>query len=48
MGPADHVERRALASLVPRAGNPLGCPEALIEQIGTAMREWEWTIPFSG
>jgi hypothetical protein len=46
--PADHVERRPLASLAPRVGNPLGRPEALIEQIDTAMREWEWTIPFSG
>jgi hypothetical protein len=46
--PADHVERRPPASLAPRVGNPLGRPEALIEQIDTAMREWEWTIPFSG
>jgi|ERR1039458_2238729 ParB-like chromosome segregation protein Spo0J len=43
--PADHVERRAIASLTPHVGNPREHPPEQIEQIAASMREFGWTIP---
>jgi ParB-like nuclease domain len=43
--PADRVERRPLASLVPDARNARTHSEAQVAQIVDAMREWGWTNP---
>jgi hypothetical protein len=43
--PADQVERRALAGLVPHARNARTHSEAQISQIAAAIREWGWTMP---
>jgi DNA modification methylase len=43
--PADHVERRALAELIPNARNARTHSEAQIGQIAASIREWGWTMP---
>jgi DNA modification methylase len=43
--PADAVERRALASLVPYARNARTHSEVQIGQIAASIREWGWTMP---
>jgi len=43
--PADAVERRAIASLVPYARNARQHSGAQIAEIAGSIREWGWTIP---
>jgi ParB-like chromosome segregation protein Spo0J len=43
--PADHVERRALAELIPNARNARTHSEAQVGQIAASIREWGWTMP---
>jgi hypothetical protein len=43
--PADHVERRAIASLIPYARNARHHRASQIAQIAASMREWGWTVP---
>jgi DNA modification methylase len=43
--PADRVERRPLASLIPYARNARTHSEAQVAQIAASMREWGWTNP---
>jgi DNA modification methylase len=43
--PADHVERRSIASLVPYARNARTHSEAQVAQLAASVREWGWTIP---
>lgn len=43
--PADQVERRPIASLVPYARNARLHSDAQIAQIAGSIREWGWTIP---
>jgi hypothetical protein len=43
--PADQVERRALATLIPHARNARTHSDAQIEQLVASIREWGWTIP---
>lgn len=43
--PADKVERRPLASLVPYARNARKHGPAQITEIANAIREWGWTVP---
>jgi ParB-like chromosome segregation protein Spo0J len=43
--PADAVERRPVASLVPYARNARTHSEAQIGQIAASIREWGWTMP---
>jgi len=43
--PADHVERRPVAGLVPYARNARTHSEAQVQQIAGSIREWGWTIP---
>jgi len=43
--PADHVERRSLASLVPYARNARTHSPAQVDQIAASIREWGWTMP---
>jgi hypothetical protein len=43
--PADHVERRAIASLNPYARNPRSHSEDQIKQIARSISEFGWTIP---
>lgn len=43
--PADRVERRALASLVPNARNARTHSPDQIAQIAASMKEWGWTNP---
>jgi hypothetical protein len=43
--PADHVERRAIASLIPYARNARHHKPSQIAQIMASMREWGWTVP---
>jgi DNA modification methylase len=43
--PADHVERWALARLVPFARSARTHSAAQIDQIAASMREWGWTNP---
>jgi DNA modification methylase len=43
--PADAVERRALASLVPYARNARTHSEVQIAQIAASIREWGFTVP---
>lgn len=43
--PADHVERRAVASLVPYARNARTHSDEQISQIMASIREFGWTIP---
>ena len=43
--PADRVERRAVASLVPYARNSRTHSPAQVDQIAASIREWGWTVP---
>jgi DNA modification methylase len=43
--PADKVERRNVASLVPYARNARTHSEAQISAIAASIREWGWTVP---
>jgi hypothetical protein len=43
--PADKVERRPLASLIPYARNARLHSPAQISQIAASIREWGWTMP---
>ena len=43
--PADRVERRPLASLVPYARNARTHSDEQIRQIARSMQEWGWTNP---
>lgn len=43
--PADHVERRPVASLVPYARNPRTHSEEQVGQIAASIREWGWVSP---
>ena len=43
--PADHVERRAVASLVPYARNARTHSPEQVAQIAASIREWGWTTP---
>jgi len=43
--PADQVERRSIAELVPYARNARLHSDAQIAQIAASIREWGWTIP---
>ena len=43
--PADHVERRSVASLVPYARNARTHSDAQVAQIAASIREWGWTVP---
>src|ERR1700712_1006776 len=43
--PADHVERRPIASLVPYARNARTHSDAQVAQVAASIREWGWTMP---
>ena len=43
--PADKVERRSVASLVPYARNPRTHGADQVELIAASIREWGWTVP---
>jgi hypothetical protein len=43
--PADRVERRPVASLVPYARNARTHSPEQVAQIAASIREWGWTIP---
>lgn len=43
--PADKVERRAVADLIPYARNARTHSEAQVAQIAASIREWGWTVP---
>ena len=43
--PADHVERRPVASLIPYARNARTHSEAQVAQIAASIREWGFTVP---
>ena len=43
--PADKVERRSVASLVPYARNARTHSDAQVAQIAASIREWGWTTP---
>ena len=43
--PADHVERRSVASLVPYARNARTHSDAQIAQLASSILEWGWTVP---
>lgn len=43
--PADKVERRAVASLVPYARNARTHSSDQVDQIAASIREWGWTVP---
>lgn len=43
--PADHVERRSVASLIPYARNARTHSDEQIAQLAGSIREWGWTIP---
>jgi ParB-like nuclease domain len=43
--PADKVERRSVASLVPYARNPRTHSPEQVDQIAASIREWGWTVP---
>jgi len=43
--PADSVERRPLAALIPHARNARTHSDAQINQIAASIREWGWTMP---
>jgi len=43
--PADKVERRSVASLVPYARNPRTHGADQVDQIAASIREWGWTVP---
>jgi hypothetical protein len=43
--PADKVERRLIAELIPYARNAREHTEAQVAQIAASIREWGWTMP---
>src|ERR1700731_400670 len=43
--PADKVERRAVAALIPYARNARTHSPEQVDQIAAAIREWGWTVP---
>ena len=43
--PADKVERRSVASLVPYARNPRTHSPEQVDQVAASIREWGWTVP---
>ena len=43
--PADKVERRAVADLIPYARNSRTHSDAQVDQIAASIREWGWTVP---
>jgi ParB-like chromosome segregation protein Spo0J len=43
--PADQVERRPIADLIPYARNARTHSDAQIAQIAASIREWGWTVP---
>src|ERR1700712_434929 len=43
--PADRVERRPIASLVPYARNARTHSNAQVAQLAASIREWGWTMP---
>lgn len=43
--PADKVERRPIASLIPYARNARTHSDAQVGQIAASIREWGWTMP---
>jgi ParB-like chromosome segregation protein Spo0J len=43
--PADQVERRPLAGLIPSARNARTHSDAQVAQIAASIREWGWTMP---
>jgi hypothetical protein len=43
--PADQVERRPIATLIPHARNARTHSDAQVAQIAASIREWGWTIP---
>jgi ParB-like chromosome segregation protein Spo0J len=43
--PADKVERRAVATLVPYARNARTHSADQVDQIAASIREWGWTVP---
>lgn len=43
--PADHVERRPIAALVPYANNSRSHSSAQIGQIAASIKQWGWTVP---
>jgi ParB-like chromosome segregation protein Spo0J len=43
--PADQVERRPLAGLIPAARNARTHSDAQIDQIAASIKEWGWTMP---
>ena len=43
--PADRVERRRTATLVPYARNARTHSDAQVAQIAASIREWGWTVP---
>src|SRR3954467_4950602 len=43
--PADKVERRPLASLVPSARNARTHSDAQVDQIAASIQQWGWTMP---
>jgi len=43
--PADHVERRAVESLIPYARNARTHSDEQVAQIAASIKEWGWTTP---
>ena len=43
--PADRVERRTVAALLPYARNARTHSDAQVAQIAASIREWGWTVP---
>jgi ParB-like chromosome segregation protein Spo0J len=43
--PAEQVERRALAALMPYARNARTHSPEQVDQIAASIREWGWTMP---
>ena len=45
LNPADKVEKRSVASLIPYARNSRTHSDAQVAQIAASVKEWGWTIP---
>jgi ParB-like chromosome segregation protein Spo0J len=43
--PADKVERRAVAAVIPYARNARTHSPEQVDQIAASIREWGWTVP---
>ena len=43
--PADKIERRPVAALIPNARNARTHTQAQVEQIAASIKEWGWTVP---